>query len=55
MKEFNPKTASLRTIYRKIEEFWQDKSSNKPYTLNDLTNKFNLSASEDMILMRAKR
>jgi hypothetical protein len=43
MKEFNPKTASLRTIYRKIDEFWQDKSPNKPYTLNDLTNKFNLS------------
>ncbi|WP_338964885.1 MULTISPECIES: hypothetical protein [unclassified Spiroplasma] len=43
MKEFNPKTASLSTIKRKIEEFWADKKHNIPYTLNDLTNKFNLS------------
>ncbi len=43
MKEFNPKTASLATFYRKIDEFWENKSPNKPYTLNDLTNKFNLS------------
>ncbi|WP_425379047.1 hypothetical protein [Spiroplasma endosymbiont of Polydrusus pterygomalis] len=43
MKEFNPKTASLRTFYRKIEQFWRDKSPNIPYTLNDLTNKLNLS------------
>ncbi len=43
MKEFNPKTASLSTIKRKIEQFWENKSPNKPYTLNDLTNKFNLS------------
>ncbi|WP_419335095.1 hypothetical protein [Spiroplasma endosymbiont of Sarcophaga variegata] len=43
MKEFNPKTASLSTIKRKIEEFWADKKPNIPYTLNDLTNKFNLS------------
>ncbi len=38
MKELNPKTASLRTFYRKIDEFWQNKSPNKPHTLNDLTN-----------------
>ncbi|WP_253301028.1 hypothetical protein [Spiroplasma endosymbiont of Phyllotreta cruciferae] len=43
MKEFNPKTASLSTFKRKIEEFWADKKHNIPYTLNDLTNKFNLS------------
>ena len=43
MKEFNPKTASLSTFKRKIEEFWADKKPNIPYTLNDLTNKFNLS------------
>ncbi|WP_425378309.1 hypothetical protein [Spiroplasma endosymbiont of Polydrusus pterygomalis] len=43
MKEFNPKTVSLRTFYRKIEQFWRDKSPNIPYTLNDLTNKLNLS------------
>ncbi|WP_425378811.1 hypothetical protein [Spiroplasma endosymbiont of Polydrusus pterygomalis] len=43
MKEFNPKTASLRTFKRKIEQFWRDKSHNIPYTLNDLTNKLNLS------------
>ncbi|WP_146182471.1 hypothetical protein [Spiroplasma poulsonii] len=43
MKEFNPKTASLRTFERKIEQFWRDKLPNIPYTLNDLTNKFNLS------------
>ncbi|ALA98102.1 hypothetical protein SKUN_001282 [Spiroplasma kunkelii CR2-3x] len=43
MKEFNPKTASLATFYRKIEQFWENKSSDKPYTLNDLTNEFNLS------------
>ncbi len=38
MKEFNPKTASLATFYLKIKQFWENKSSNKPYTLNDLTN-----------------
>ncbi len=38
MKEFNPKKASLATFYRKIEQFWENKSPNKPYTLNDLTN-----------------
>ncbi|WP_374697025.1 hypothetical protein [Spiroplasma endosymbiont of Polydrusus formosus] len=43
MKEFNPKTASLSTFKRKIDEFWADKKPNIPYTLNDLTNKFNLS------------
>ncbi|GAA6238827.1 MAG: hypothetical protein SPLM_09430 [Spiroplasma phoeniceum] len=43
MKEFNPKTASLSTFKRKIEQFWADKEPNKPYTLNDLTNKFKLS------------
>ncbi len=43
MKEFNPKKASLRTFYRKIDEFWQNKSPNKPYTFNNLTNEFNLS------------
>ncbi|WP_425380104.1 hypothetical protein [Spiroplasma endosymbiont of Stenodema calcarata] len=43
MKEFNPKKASYTTFWRKIEEFWNDKNPNKPYTLNDLTNKFNLS------------
>ncbi|WP_338955189.1 hypothetical protein [Spiroplasma endosymbiont of Polydrusus cervinus] len=43
MKEFNPKTASLATFYRKIEQFWENKSPNKPYTLNDLFNGFNLS------------
>ncbi len=43
MKEFNPKTASLATFYRKIEQFWENKSPNKPYTLNDLTNEFNIS------------
>ncbi len=43
MKEFNPKTTSLATFYRKIEQFWENKSPNKPYTLNDLTNEFNLS------------
>ncbi|ALA96966.1 hypothetical protein SKUN_0041 [Spiroplasma kunkelii CR2-3x] len=43
MKEFNPKTASLRTFYRKIDEFWQNKSPDEPYTLNDLTNKLRLS------------
>ncbi|WP_338955901.1 hypothetical protein [Spiroplasma endosymbiont of Polydrusus cervinus] len=43
MKEFNPKTANLRTFERKIEQFWSDKLPNIPYTLNDLTNKFNLS------------
>ncbi len=43
MKEFNPKTASLRTFYLKIDEFWQNKSPNKTYTLKDLTNEFNLS------------
>ncbi len=43
MKEFNPKTASLATFYCKIEQFWENKSPNKPYTLNDLTNEFNIS------------
>ncbi|WP_342255607.1 hypothetical protein [Spiroplasma endosymbiont of Poecilobothrus nobilitatus] len=43
MKEFNPKTASLITFKRKIDEFWANKKPNIPYTLNDLTNKFNLS------------
>ncbi|WP_426605461.1 hypothetical protein [Spiroplasma endosymbiont of Glossina fuscipes fuscipes] len=43
MKEFNPNKASLATFYRKIEQFWENKSPNKPYTLNDLTNEFNLS------------
>ncbi|WP_342255813.1 hypothetical protein [Spiroplasma endosymbiont of Poecilobothrus nobilitatus] len=43
MKEFNPKTASLSTFKRKIDEFWANKKPNIPYTLNDLTNKFNLS------------
>lgn len=44
MKEFNPKTASYTTIWRKIEEFWKDKKPNIPYTLNDLTDKLNLSS-----------
>ncbi|MBW3057645.1 hypothetical protein D6D54_04880 [Spiroplasma poulsonii] len=43
MKEFNPKTASLSTFKRKIDEFWANKKPNIPYNLNDLTNKFNLS------------
>lgn len=43
MKEFNPKTASYTTFWRKIDAFWKNKSPNKPYTLNDLFNEFNLS------------
>ncbi len=43
MKEFNPKTASLSTIKRKIEEFWADKELSIPCTLYDFLNKFNLS------------
>ncbi len=44
MKEFNPKTASYTKIWRKIEKFWKDKKPNIPYTLNDLTDKLNLSS-----------
>ncbi|WP_425379475.1 hypothetical protein [Spiroplasma endosymbiont of Stenodema calcarata] len=44
MKEFNPNKASYTTIWRKIEEFWKDKEPNIPYTLNDLTDKLNLSS-----------
>ncbi|WP_425380056.1 hypothetical protein [Spiroplasma endosymbiont of Stenodema calcarata] len=44
MKEFNPNKASYTTIWRKIEEFWKDKETNIPYTLNDLTDKLNLSS-----------
>lgn len=44
MKEFNPNKASYTTIWRKIEEFWNDKKPNIPYTLNDLTDKLNLSS-----------
>ncbi len=43
MKEFNPKTASLSTIKRKIEEFWADKELSIPRTLYDFLNKINLS------------
>ncbi|AXF96868.1 hypothetical protein [Spiroplasma phoeniceum] len=43
MKEFNPKTASLSTIKRKIEEFWTDKKPDQLYSVNHLTNKLNLS------------
>ncbi len=42
MKEFNSKTASLATFYRKIEQFLENKSPNKLYTLNYLTNELNL-------------
>ncbi|WP_253301652.1 hypothetical protein [Spiroplasma endosymbiont of Phyllotreta cruciferae] len=44
MKEFNPKKASLSTIYKKIDEFWENKNQMNLYTLNDLFNKLNPSA-----------
>ncbi len=55
MKEFNPKTASLATFYRKIDEFWENKKSPEPYTLNDLFNKFNLSRHWRQETYRSKK